>query len=68
MEESPLAILLFINSILLIALILTQNQIGKDSGKQQTQISSTTWLEKFTWTLVFSQFVLLLLNVKNSVS
>lgn len=63
-ETSPLNLMLFVNSSLIIGLILNQNENTKDSGNKQSQNSSSNPLERITWICVIIQFFLLLGKIK----
>ena len=61
---SPLALIVGINSILLIGFILNQNESSKDSITSQKSTSLTNPFEKITWIGVILQLSLLLIKIK----
>lgn len=60
--NNSFSVILIVNSLFLIALILNQNESNKDSGI--TSSSAPNPLEQITWVGLFSQFVLLLIQIK----
>ena len=63
-SNSPLNIILAINSLLTISLILNQNESAKDSSISQNSSSITNPFESLTWVCLFIQLFLLLLKFK----
>ena len=63
-SNSPLNIILAINSLLTIGLILNQNESAKDSSISQNSSSITNPFESLTWICLFIQLFLLLLKFK----
>jgi len=63
-SNSPLNIILAINSLLTIGLILNQNESAKDSSISQNSSSITNPFESLTWVCLFIQLFLLLLKFK----
>ena len=63
---SPLALIVGINSILLIGFILNQNESSKDSITSQKSTSLTNPFEKITWIAVILQLSLLLIKIKTT--
>lgn len=63
-QWNPFAVLLLINSILIIGLILNQNESTKDSAKKDSQSSSSNPLENITWFCTILELVLLLVQIK----
>ena len=61
--SNPLAIILLINSVIIIGLILNQNESKNESASTQTS-SVVNPLELITWGCVSIQLVLLLINLK----
>jgi hypothetical protein len=61
---SPLTLLLLLNSTLTTALILNQNDSGKDTASNQSSNFSSNPLEKFTWICLIIQLILLLIKTK----
>jgi hypothetical protein len=61
---SPLALIVGINSILLIGFILNQNESSKDSITNQKSTSLSNPFEKLTWIAVILQLSLLLIKIK----
>jgi hypothetical protein len=55
------------NSLILTALILNQNEVKQNSINQKTSSSSNP-LEKFTWIAIFVELILLLIRGKISES
>jgi preprotein translocase subunit SecG len=64
--NSLLPIILWLNSIILIGLILIQNESAKDSVTTSTSSSSMNPFEKFTWGSLILQFSLLLIKIKTN--
>lgn len=64
--ENSLNFLFFLNSSLLILLILNQNESAKDSATTQTSSSSLNPLEQITWISLFLNFLLLLWKAKST--
>lgn len=60
-----LTLTLVINSFALILFIFNQNDSTKDSLNTQNFSSLTNPLENITWILVFIEFILLLIKIKN---
>ena len=67
-SNSPLNIILAINSLLTIGLILNQNESAKDSSISQNSSSITNPFESLTWICLFIQLFLLLLKFKFNIS
>jgi len=63
-SNSPLNILLAVNSLLTIGLILNQNESAKDSSITQNSSSITNPFESLTWICLFIQLILLLVKFK----
>lgn len=63
-SNSPLNILLAVNSLLTIGLILNQNESAKDSSITQNSSSITNPFESLTWVCLFIQLTLLLVKFK----
>ena len=63
-SNSPLNILLVVNSLLTIGLILNQNESAKDSSITQNSSSITNPFESLTWVCLFIQLILLLVKFK----
>ena len=63
-SNSPLNVILAINSLLTIGLILNQNESAKDSSISQNSSSITNPFESLTWVCLFIQLFLLLLKFK----
>ena len=63
---SPLALIVGINSILLIGFILNQNESSKDSITNQKSTSLSNPFEKLTWIAVILQLSLLLIKIKTN--
>ncbi len=63
-ETSPFNLILFLNSFLIIGLILNQNESTKDSVKTQNQSSSSNPFETLTWICLMVQIILLIIKVK----
>jgi hypothetical protein len=63
-SNSPLNILLAVNSLLTIGLILNQNESAKDSSITQNSSSITNPFESLTWVCLFIQLILLLVKFK----
>ena len=63
-SNSPLNILLAVNSLLTIGLILNQNESAKDSSITQNSSSITNPFESLTWICLVIQLILLLLKFK----
>ena len=63
-SNSPLNILLAVNSLLTIGLILNQNESAKDSSITQNSNSITNPFESLTWVCLFIQLILLLVKFK----
>jgi uncharacterized protein with PQ loop repeat len=59
---NALNLILFFNSILIIALILNQNESSRDAILNQNSVSNP--LEKFTWASFLLQIVILLIKIK----
>ena len=63
-SNSPLNILLGVNSLVTIGLILNQNESAKDSSITQNSSSITNPFESLTWICLFIQLILLLVKFK----
>ena len=63
---SPLALIVGINSILLIGFILNQNESSKDSITNQKSTSLSNPFEKLTWIALILQLSLLLIKIKTT--
>jgi preprotein translocase subunit SecG len=63
-----LTIILLINSILLIGLILNQNETSKDATSNSGTIEISNPLQNFTALIVFFQFILFILKLKENIS
>ncbi len=63
-SNSPLNILLAVNSLLTIGLILNQNESAKDSSITQNSSSITNPFESLTWVCLHIQLILLLVKFK----
>jgi hypothetical protein len=62
-----LTIILLINSVLLIGLILTQNETSKDATSNSGTIEISNPLQNFTAIIVFFQFLLFILKLKENI-
>ena len=60
--SNSFSVLLILNSLLLIAFILNQNESSKDTGNASS--SAPNPLEQITWVGFVSQFILLLIQIK----
>ena len=60
--DNSFSVILILNSLLLIAFILNQNESNKDTGT--TSSSAPNPLEQLTWVGFLFQFVLLLIQIK----
>lgn len=65
-QNNTLTLILFINSVLIIGLVLNQNETKQESVNQKTKSSASNPLENFTWIFVISEFILLLIKGKIS--
>jgi preprotein translocase subunit SecG len=61
---SPLSLIIFFNSFVLIGLILNQNESNKDAMNTQSSTGSRNPLENFTWVCLFIQLCIFFIKIK----
>jgi uncharacterized membrane protein len=65
-SSNPLNIIVIINSLVIIAFILNQNDSAKDSVSTQNSSVSRNPLENLTWVSLILQLSLLLIKIKSN--
>jgi uncharacterized membrane protein len=65
-SNNPLNLIVILNSIVIIAFILNQNDSAKDSVSTQNSSASRNPLENLTWVSLILQLSLLLIKIKTS--
>ena len=63
---NSLPVLVLLNSLFILALVLSQNESAKDSIVKSGSSSSLNPLEQFTWGSFILQFGLLLIQIKTN--
>jgi uncharacterized membrane protein len=65
-SNNPLNLIVILNSIVIIAFILNQNDSAKDSVSTQNSSASRNPLENLTWVSLILQLSLLLIKIKSN--